>query len=195
TLHAGSHPVTLPSQRAAAFVLSTSPHLNPVLNARAPAATSTSLTSTPNPCTVGQTVTLSSTVTSGAAVPTGTVTFRDGATTLGTVTLVNGSASLSISTLTAGTHPLTATYNGSAAFAASTSPTVTHTVVNNNNTPATTTSLTASASTIRSANFITFTATVSPVPPAVGTPTGTVSFFDGTTLIATVPMSSGQATL
>ncbi|PYM95204.1 MAG: hypothetical protein DME08_16375 [Candidatus Rokuibacteriota bacterium] len=48
---------------------------------------------------------------------------------------------------------------------------------------------------MRSANFITFTATVSPVPPAVGTPTGTVSFFDGTTLIATVPMSSGQATL
>jgi len=140
-------------------------------------------------------VTLSSTVTSGAGVPTGTVTFRDGATALGTVTLVNGSASLITSTLAVGTHPLTATYNGSAAFTASTSPTVTHTVVNNNNTPATTTSLTASASTIRSANFITFTATVSPVPPAVGTPTGTVSFFDGTTLIATVPMSSGQATL
>ena len=195
TLTAGTHPLTATYNGSAAFAASTSPTVNQVVNAPAAAATSTSLTSTPNPSTVGQTVTLSSTVTSGAGVPTGTVTFRDGATALGTVTLVNGSASLITSTLAVGTHPLTATYNGSAAFTASTSPTVTHTVVNNNNTPATTTSLTASASTIRSANFITFTATVSPVPPAVGTPTGTVSFFDGTTLIATVPMSSGQATL
>src|SRR5207245_1231245 len=82
--------------------------VNQVVNAPPAAATSTSLTSTPNPSTVGQAVTLSSTVTSGAGVPTGTVTFRDGATVLGTVTLVNGSASLSISTLAAGTHPLPA---------------------------------------------------------------------------------------
>ena len=195
TLTAGSHPLTATYNGSAAFAASTSPTVTQIVNAPAVAATSTSLTSTPNPSTVGQTVTLSSTVTSGAGVPTGAVTFRDGATTLGVVTLVNGSASLSISTLAAGTHSLTAVYSGSPSFLASTSPTVIHTVVNNNNTPATTTSLTASASTIRSANFITFTATVSPVPPAVGTPTGTVSFFDGTTLIATVPMSSGQATL
>src|SRR5947208_3379711 len=195
TLTAGTHPLTAAYNGSAAFAASTSPTVNQVVNAPAAAATSTSLTSTPNPSTVGQTVTLSSTVTSGAGVPTGTVTFRDGATTLGVVTLVNGSASLSISTLAAGTHSLTAVYSGSPSFLASTSPTVIHTVVNNNNTPATTTSLTASASTIRSANFITFTATVSPVPPAVGTPTGTVSFFDGATLIATVPLSSGQAQL
>src|SRR5207244_10941 len=175
TLTVGTHPLTATYNGSATFAVSTSATVNQVVNAPAAAATSTSLTSTPNPSIVGQAVTLSSTVTSGAGVPTGTVTFRDGATVLGTVTLVNGSASLITSTLAVGTHPLTATYNGSAAFTASTSPTVTHTVVNNNNTPATTTSLTASASTIRSANFITFTATVSPVPPAVGTPTGTVS--------------------
>jgi len=57
-------------------------------------------------------------------VPTGTVTFRDGATVLSTVTLVNGSASFQTAALAAGSHPLTATYNGSAAFAASTSATV-----------------------------------------------------------------------
>src|SRR5206468_3513547 len=144
---------------------------------------STSLTSSPNPSTVGQTVTLSSTVSAVApatGVPTGTVTFRDGATSLGVVTLVNGSASLSISTLAAGNHSLVAVYNGTASFAPSTSPTVTQ-LVNNANTAGTTTSLTSSASTIKSASFITFTATVSPVP-AVGTPTGSVSFFDGTTL-------------
>ena len=69
-------------------------------------------------------VALSATVTSATGVPTGTVTFRDGANVLGTVTLVNGGASLSVSMRTAGTHPLTATYNGSATFALSTSATV-----------------------------------------------------------------------
>src|SRR3989475_233900 len=196
TLTAGTHPLTAAYNGSPAFAASSSPTVNQIVNAPAAAATSTSLTSTPNPSTVGQAVTLSSTVTSGAGVPTGTVTFRDGATTLGVVTLVNGSASLSISTLAAGTHSLTAVYSGSPSFLASTSPTVIHTVVNNNNTPATTTSLTASASTIRSANFITFTATVSPAPPAVGTPTGTVSFFDGATLLATGPLNAaGQASL
>src|SRR2546429_3244836 len=60
---------------------------------------------TPNPSVVGQAVTLSTTVTALApalGLPTGTVTFRDGATVLGTVTLVNGSASLVTSTLTVG---------------------------------------------------------------------------------------------
>src|SRR5204863_158434 len=176
------------------FLGSTSPVVNQAVNLL---NTSTSLTSTPNPSTTGQTVTLTSTVSPVApatGVPTGTVTFRDGATSLGVVTLVNGSASLSISTLAAGSHSLTAVYNGDASFAASTSPTVTQ-LVNNANTAGTTTSLTSSASTIKSASFITFTATVSPVP-AVGTPTGSVSFFDGTTLLATAPLNAaGQASL
>src|SRR2546427_115739 len=190
----GLHPPPATSTGSTAFAASASPTANQVVNAPAAAATSTSLTSTPNPSTVGQTVTLSSTVTSGAGVPTGTVTFRDGAATLGTVTLVNGSASLSISTLAAGNHSLVAVYNGTASFAPSTSPTVTQ-LVNNANTAGTTTSLTSSASTIKSASFITFTATVSPVP-AVGTPTGSVSFFDGTTLLATAPLNAaGQASL
>src|SRR5262249_39130767 len=42
---------------------------------------------------------------------------------------------------------------------------------------------------------VTFTATVSAVAPATGTPTGTVSFFDGTTLLSTAPLSGGTATL
>src|SRR5207302_9183329 len=87
--------------------------------------TSTSLTSTPNPSATGQAVTLTATVSPvppAAGVPTGTVTFRDGANSLGTVTLVNGSASLTISTLALGSHSLTSVYSGSATFGASTSP-------------------------------------------------------------------------
>src|SRR5207249_110346 len=127
TLAVGSHPLSATYSGSATFAASTSPTVTQIVN---PAATSTSLTSSPNPSTSGQAVTLSSTVTSAAGVPTGTVTFRDGATVLGTVTLVNGSASLVTSTLTVGTHPLTATYNGSATFAVSTSATVNQ-VVNN----------------------------------------------------------------
>ena len=127
TLAIGSHSLTAVYSSSAAFAGSTSAAVTQTVNSGA-TATSTSLTSTPNPSTVGQAVTLSSTVTSAAGVPTGTVTFRDGATVLGTVTLVNGSASLVTSALAAGTHSLTATYSGSATFAASTSPVVTQTV-------------------------------------------------------------------
>src|SRR5262249_31064812 len=119
-----SHSLTAAYGGSAAFASSTSAVVTHVVgNARAAAATSTSLSSTPNPSTFGQAVNLSSTVTSAAGVPAGTVTFRDGATVLGTVTLANSSASLSVSR-PAGTHPVTATYNGSATFASSTSPTV-----------------------------------------------------------------------
>lgn len=53
-----------------------------------------------------------------AAVPTGAVTFLDGATTLGTATLnVSGVANLSVSTLSVGTHTLIATYAGDGSFA------------------------------------------------------------------------------
>jgi membrane-bound inhibitor of C-type lysozyme len=124
TLAAGSHSLTAVYSGSGNFLASTSAAVTQTVNAPAAAATSTSLTSTPNPSTVGQAVTLSSTVTSAAGVPTGTVTFRDGATSLGVVTLNNGSALLTISTLAAGSHSLTAVYSGSATFAASTSPVV-----------------------------------------------------------------------
>src|SRR6266478_4136031 len=95
-------------------------------------ATTTSLTSTPNPSTVGQAVTLTATVRPVApatGVATGTVTFRDGAATIGTATLgATGSASISVTTLAAGTHSLTAAYGGSLDFLASTSAAVSQVV-------------------------------------------------------------------
>jgi uncharacterized repeat protein (TIGR01451 family)/uncharacterized protein (TIGR03382 family) len=42
---------------------------------------------------------------------------------------------------------------------------------------------------------VTFTATVSPIPPGSGTPTGTVTFMDGTAALGTSPLSGGIATL
>ena len=95
-------------------------------------STTTSLTSSPNPSTVGQAVTLTATVRPVApatGVPTGTVAFKDGAVTIGTATLgATGSASIAISTLATGSHPLTAVYSGSLDFLTSTSAVVTQTV-------------------------------------------------------------------
>src|SRR3989454_1050335 len=169
TLVVGSHSLTAVYSGSATFATSTSPTVNQVVNAPAAAATSTTINSTPNPSSLGQTVTLSATVTSGAGVPTGTVTFRDGATTLGTVTLVNGSASLNVTTLAVGSHSLTAAFNGNATFAASTSAVRTQTVNAGNSS----TSLTSTPNPSTVGQTVTLSSTVSAVAPATGGPTGT----------------------
>ena len=58
----------------------------------------------------------------------------------------------------------------------------------------TTTAMTSSMNPSLFGQAIAFTATVSPVPPGAGTPTGTVTFLDGTTTICSaVTLSSGSA--
>jgi hypothetical protein len=86
---------------------------------------SITVTASPNPVLFGSQTTLTATVTGAASgTPTGTVTFKDGATVLGTspVATVGGAqkASLAISTLAAGAHSITATYSGDVRFASST---------------------------------------------------------------------------
>jgi hypothetical protein len=81
----------------------------------------TAVVSSLDPTTVGQEVTFTATVTTSGS-PTGTVTFKGGATTLGTVPLTGNTASLSTSTLPAGNYSIKAEYSGDATIAASTSP-------------------------------------------------------------------------
>ncbi|MBZ5570857.1 MAG: FG-GAP-like repeat-containing protein [Acidobacteriia bacterium] len=102
------------------------PHTSsPVVVSVSQAATTTTLTSSPNPSDLGQLVTLTAMVATGASeVPTGTVTFLDGVTPIGTATLVNSVAIFTISTLEVGTHVITASYGGDANFIGSTSPEV-----------------------------------------------------------------------
>jgi hypothetical protein len=65
----------------------------------------------------------------GTAVPTGSVTFKDGNKSLGSKTLnSSGQATLSTSTLTRGSHSITVIYGGSTSFLGSTSPVLTQTV-------------------------------------------------------------------
>jgi hypothetical protein len=155
-------------------------------------ATTTALTASPNPATVGQTVTLTATVaeTSGSGVPTGSVTFYDGTTSLGTGTLSSGSATYSTSSLAVGSHSITARYGGDTNNATSTSAAVTVTV---NALAATATTLTASATNIVTGTAITFTAAVKETSGSAA-PSGAVTFYDGTTSLGTGTLSSGSAT-
>jgi len=177
TLAAGTHSITAVYGGDTTFIGSTSGALSQVVNK---AATTTSLTVTPNPSQFNQTVTLKATVTSATgATPTGNVVFKDGATTLGTVALASGTASLSVSKLAVGAHSITAAYGGGADFYASTSKAVALTV----NKAKTTTILTSSPNPSVSGQAVTFTATVTGA--FGGNPSGTVTFKDGTTTIGT----------
>jgi hypothetical protein len=86
--------------------------------------TTTSLVSSVNPSSFGQSVTFTATVTGhGNRIPTGTVSFYDGTTNVGNSNLNSGGvATLTTSTLAVGTHSMTATYKGDTNFAPSTSP-------------------------------------------------------------------------
>jgi Bacterial Ig-like domain (group 3)/FG-GAP-like repeat len=73
----------------------------------------TTLTSSPNPSTFAQAVTLTATVSSGASGgPTGKVAFLNGTTHLGSTTLSSGTATLITTKLPVGTLTLTANYEG-----------------------------------------------------------------------------------
>jgi hypothetical protein len=156
--------------------------------------TTTSLGSSLNPSTFGQSVTFTATVVAtpfGGGVPTGTVTFKDGATTLGTVAL-NGSGigTLTTSALTAAAsspHSITAVYGGDGDFATSTSSTLTQTV----NKASSATALASSLNPSTYGTIVTFTATVT---STAGTPTGTVTFKDGATTLGSPALSAGKAT-
>ncbi len=86
-------------------------------------ASSTVLNISPSPSTPGQPVTLTATVSrvSGpAVVPTGMVTFTDGAAVIGQLPLdTSGTASFTTSSLAPGNHTLSATYASDTLFAAS----------------------------------------------------------------------------
>ena len=93
-----------------------------------PAANATSLTSSTNTSSAGQTVKFTATVTSPTTTPVGSVNFLDGSTTLATRSLIGGKASYSTSALTKGTHNMTAVYADTANITASKSPRLVQTV-------------------------------------------------------------------
>ncbi|MDE2593871.1 MAG: Ig-like domain repeat protein [Burkholderiales bacterium] len=146
---------------------------------------STALSLSASSATVGQSVTLSASVTGTS--PSGSVQFLDNGAALGSpVSLNGGSANYSTSSLSAGTHTLSAHYSGDAGNQASTSSATSLSVLQTS-----TTTLSASASTIEAGQTLTLSVTVSGASP-----TGTVQFQDGgSNLGAAVTLSNGTATL
>jgi hypothetical protein len=155
-------------------------------------ATVTTVSSSPNPSVFGQSVALSATVEPvgpATGTPTGTVQFYADGVAVGTpVSLVGGQTEpFAISSLARGSHTITASYAGDVEFVASGSDPVTQVV----NKAATKVTLESSAPTSVFGQPVTLTATVSVVAPGAGSPSGTITFKDGTTVLDTVPVNSG----
>ncbi len=97
-----------------------------------PKSTATaSLSSSRNPSTTGQSVTFSVSVSGAVGTPTGTVSFLDGTSAISgcaSVALTAGGATCATSSLHQGSHAISATYSGDAAYNAATSNTLTQTV-------------------------------------------------------------------
>jgi hypothetical protein len=181
----GSHTLTFHSTDNAGNVESTE-----TLNFTVGATTTTAVTSSVNPAQFYQGVAFTATVSSASGTPTGTVTFFNGSTQMGVAPLSAGKAVLK-ATLNLGSHAITATYAGNATFPASTSPVFTETIVKGN----TGTVLTSSPNPSALGQTVTFTATVT--APYGGSPGGTVSFKNGSTVLGsgTVNTSTHKATL
>ena len=152
----------------------------------------------------GSTITITVTMLVGIP-PAGTVP-PSGKVTLNVDGLANGTASLvttaGVTTATfslvvptaGGAHNLQAIYNGDANYTASTSPAVSITVGKG----ATVTTLSATPPLLTPGTAETLTAAVAPINPVTGTTytiTGSVSFYDGTTLLGTALLTLNSATL
>jgi hypothetical protein len=115
-LNADPYPLTAVYSGDASDLGSTSAVLNQVVLETTSSAT---LSSSPNPSTHGQAVTLTAKITSPTLTPTGQVTFTAGKTALGTAQLSGGAAKLTISSLAVGSTKVTATYYGDSNIAKS----------------------------------------------------------------------------
>jgi photosystem II stability/assembly factor-like uncharacterized protein len=125
----GTHQITAVYSGDGAFGTSTSAPVAQVVTDAVPKkATTTTVTSTRNPSTLGQSVTIRATVTGPSGTPTGTLTFKDGDTVLDTVPMTVGAATYTTTEFTVGVHPITVTYSGDVHFEGSTSAPLAQTV-------------------------------------------------------------------
>lgn len=147
------------------------------------------VTSAPNPSVFGTPVLVTATVSpvGSGVTPTGTITFTSSDGSLNAVVpLVNGVATISNSNFAVGADTITAVYSGDSNYVSVTGTTVQNVIVS-----PTTTTLTSSNNPNVYGTTTTFTATVT--PSSGGPATGSVQFFDGPNLIATVPLVGGVA--
>jgi len=163
--------------------------------------TTLTLSSTPNPSTLGQAVTLKALLEIAGgppeSQPTGSVRFSEAGRVLGGGVLSGDQATLVTTALTVGIHTILAEYNGDAIWPAA-SATSTYTVM-------AVVTMTPTVTPTRTAFGQSVTLTVNvgaTIPPGFAAPTGDVTFtLPGYTLFAppislgTAPLTSGAATL
>ncbi len=154
---------------------------------------STQIGVSPNPASFGQTVTFTATISSatqGAGVPTGSVSFTEGATNFGTASVDSGGqASVTNSALSIGNHAITATFTGTGGWGNSSAASATLPI-----NEGTSTGLITSLSPSTFGQSVTFTATVTPTDSGAGVPTGSVAFKDGAATLGTVALDgTGKA--
>ncbi|HEY3837081.1 MAG TPA: FG-GAP-like repeat-containing protein [Bryobacteraceae bacterium] len=179
-LSPGPHSLSAVYNGDALYFSSTSPVLVQTVN-RSPITIS--LSSSSNPALAGQTVTLIASVTQPDA--TGTIEFREGPRSLGTRS-IEGQTAFVASSFAAGSHLITATYNGDANYEAGTSQILTQVIA----TPAgTAITLSSSAARLTLGQSVTFTASVSPAAA------GIVTFYDGAAVLGSTAVDRGQASL
>jgi sugar lactone lactonase YvrE len=154
------------------------------------------------PPSFGQAVVVQATlapVAGAVGTPTGTVTFYVDAVPQPAATLTADAARITLTGLNGGTHSITASYSGDDNFAGSASSALTVSVATS--TTVTTLAIAAPFTNPTSANpagasyagassAVTLTATVTPALP--GAPTGSVTFFNGTTSLGTAIVLAGK---
>jgi ELWxxDGT repeat protein len=191
SLALGNHTITATFGGAGVFAGSTSTQV--AVNIRLGAATTLSASSTAIASGQGVTLTTKVVATAGGAIqPSGTVTFYDGAMAIGSASVQNGVATLTTTSVaTVGVHKVTAVYGGSALFG----PAATGITYLTVRADATTTTFAPPAPPAPSTGVVTLTVSVGVVAPGSGSPTGSVTFLDGNTVLGTVTVSGGKAVL
>jgi hypothetical protein len=164
-------------------------------------ASTLTLSSSANPSSFGQPVQFTANVLSvppAAGIPTGMVTFQDGAKVIGQVPLTpvislvpsGAAASITISNLAPGSHNIVATYASDTQFAASTGN-VAQLVQ-----AGTSTTISSSLNPSSTQQPVKFTATVVASNPLAGTPAGQVDFKEGSTILGrSIVDATGHASI
>jgi Bacterial Ig-like domain (group 3)/Galactose oxidase, central domain len=161
------------------FTTSNQPWVLTDANGIGKTSTTTTLTSTPNPSSFGQFITITANVVGSGGIPSGTITFMEGAQTLNIAALNSSGIGLfTTNSLLAGSHSITAVYEGDANFNGSASAALVQQV----NRAATLTAIQSAPNPSFFGELVTITATVT---SPVGVPSGTVTFMDGTTSLGT----------
>jgi hypothetical protein len=192
SLTAGSHVL---SARYSGDQNFSSGNSSPITQIVSKANSSVSLSSSPNPSTFGvpvQLIAIVAAIAPGAGTPTGTINFMDGSTQMGSGLLANGKAVLSISSLTTGSHNITASYSGDSNFNSTIASGIGN-VIQNIDKSSSSIVLSASPNPSNVSQPVTLTARVTGAGGV--SPTGTVSFTDGSTPLGSSVLAGSVASL